>query len=209
MPVDLADLLRPAQTTVVTQECQNGVIGADAVFPELAEIARNGMLDAAARLVHGARAAGVQVVHCLAQRRDDGLGTPVNTRLHAAAARSPAGLAPGSREAEVVPEIGRDPSDLASSRLHGVAPMWGTNLDPLLRAVGTRTVVAVGVSVNVGLTGLVIGAVDAGYQVVVPRDAVAGLPREYADAVIEHTLSLIATITTTDGVLAAWSSDGS
>lgn len=189
---------------MVTQECQNGIVGADAVFPELAAVARDGMLDAAARVVHAGRAAGVQIVHCLAQRRDDGRGTPMNTRLHAAARRSPVGLAPGSREAEVVPELGHEPTDLASARLHGVAPMWGTNLDPLLRAVGVRTVVAVGVSVNVGLTGLVIGAVDAGYQVVVPRDAVAGLPREYADAVIDNTLALIATVTTADEVVAAW-----
>ena len=37
-----------------------------------------------------------------------------------------------------------------------------------------------------------------------PRDAVAGIPEEYAEAVIDNTLSLVATVTTTDDVLAAW-----
>ena len=32
-------------------------------------------------------------------------------------------------------------------------------------------------------------AVDLGYRVVVVTDAVAGVPREYADAVIAHTRS--------------------
>ena len=41
-------------------------------------------------------------------------------------------------------------------------------------------------------------AVNAGYRVVLPRDAVAGIPAEYGDAVIDNTLSLLATITTTD-----------
>ena len=48
-------------------------------------------------------------------------------------------------------------------------------------------------------------AVNHGYQFVMPRDAVAGIPESYADQVIDNTLSLLATITTTDEVLAAWS----
>ena len=52
----------------------------------------------------------------------------------------------------------------------------GTELDPVLRNLGIRTIVAAGVSVNVALTNLVFDGVNVGYQVVVPRDAVAGLP---------------------------------
>jgi biuret amidohydrolase len=59
--------------------------------------------------------------------------------------------------------------------------------------------------VNVGVTNLVMDAVNAGYQVVLPRDAVTGVPKEYADAVIDNTLSLLATVTTTDDVIGAWS----
>jgi hypothetical protein len=46
--------------------------------------------------------------------------------------------------------------------------------------------------------------VNAGYQVVVPRDAVAGLPADYVDAVFANTLGLIATVTTTADVLSMW-----
>jgi nicotinamidase-related amidase len=47
-------------------------------------------------------------------------------------------------------------------------------------------------------------SVNAGYQVVLPRDAVAGVPREYAGAVIDNTLALLTTITTTQDLIAAW-----
>ena len=47
-------------------------------------------------------------------------------------------------------------------------------------------------------------AVNAGYQMVLPRDAVAGIPVEYAEAVLDNTLSLIATLPATDDVLAVW-----
>src|SRR6185369_13980351 len=116
--------------------------------------------------------------------------------------RTARAVAPGSPEAEVLAEIGVDDTDLVLPRLHGVSPMHGTELDPVLRNLGVRTVVAVGVSVNVALTNLVFDAVNAGYQVVVPRDAVAGLPAEYVDAVFAHTLGLLATVTTTAEVVA-------
>ena len=51
-----------------------------------------------------------------------------------------------------------------------------------------RTVVATGVSVNLGVFGLAIEAVNLGYTVVVPRETVAGLPQEYAEAILANTL---------------------
>ena len=111
---------------------------------------------------------------------------------------------PGTPQAEIVPEIGIAESDLVLPRMHGLSPMSGTELDPVLRNLGVRTVVAVGVSVNVAIMNLVFDAVNAGYQVVVPRDAVAGLPPSYVDAVFEHTLGLLATVTTAAEVLGVW-----
>ena len=83
--------------------------------------------------------------------------------------------------------------------------MGGTDLDSILRNLGVSTVVAVGVSVNVAITNLVMDAVNAAYRVVLPRDAVAGIPADYCDAVIDNTLSLLASITTTDDLIGEWS----
>lgn len=59
-------------------------------------------------------------------------------------------------------------------------------------------------SVNVAITNLVMDAVNAAYRVVVPRDAVAGIPTDYSNAIIDNTLSLLATITTTDELIDTW-----
>jgi nicotinamidase-related amidase len=67
-------------------------------------------------------------------------------------------------------------------------------------------VVATGVSVNLGVFGMVLTALDLGYQVVLVRDAVAGVPPEYAEAVIENSLSLVSTVVTSDELVAAWKS---
>jgi nicotinamidase-related amidase len=206
VPLDLAALVDPVHTVVVTQECQVGVLGEQSAFPELASVARDsGLLEAAGRLVAGARAAGVDVVHCVAARRPDGRGSNHNARLFAVAAKADGQLTPGSEAVEVCPEIGVEGTDVVLTRLHGLGPMGGTDLDVVLRNLGARTVVGVGVSVNIGMTDFAFDAVNAGYQFVLPRDAVAGVPTAYADAVIDNTLSLVATVTTVDAVLGCWS----
>lgn len=205
MGVDLAALVDPAHTVVVTQECQVGVLGAASAFPELANAARDtGMLDAAGRLCAGARAAGVDVVHCVAARRPDGRGSNHNARLFAVAAKADGQLTPGTEAVEVCPELGVEPTDVVLTRLHGLGPMGNTDLDIVLRNLGATTVVGIGVSVNVGMTDFAFDAVNAGFQFVLPRDAVAGVPQAYADAVLDNTLSLVATVTTVDDVLACW-----
>jgi nicotinamidase-related amidase len=119
-------------------------------------------------------------------------------------AKSPRPLAPGSAAAAVVPEIGVAESDLVLARLHGLSPFSGTELDPILRNLGVRTIVATGVSVNVAIQNLAFDAVNAAYQVVIPRDAVAGFPREYVEAVFAHTLGAVATLVESADLVAAW-----
>lgn len=204
MPLDLRELVDPSHTALVTQECQKGVLGEDAVFPQLAEAARVAMIGNASRLAKAARTADVPVIHCIAARRSDGRGYNTNARLFGAARKSGVTLEPGTPATEVIDELDPQESDILSVRMHGIGPMWGTDLDPILRNLGVRTIVGIGVSVNIGMTNFVMDAVNAGYQFVLPRDAVAGLPREYADAIIENTLSLLATIVSTDDVIGAW-----
>ena len=62
-----------------------------------------------------------------------------------------------------------------------------------------------GVSLNLAIPNLVFDAVNRSYRVVLVADAVAGVPVEYGRQVIEHSLSLVATVTTTDELIEAWS----
>jgi nicotinamidase-related amidase len=197
-PLDLS------ASALVTSECQNGVIGEMSVLPELATAARATVIPNGARLCAAARVAGLPVVHGVAGRRPDDRGSNRNARLFGAMLKSPVRLDLGTPAAEVVPEFDLQPSDLVLSRIHGLNPMSGTDLDPILRNLGVSTIVVIGVSVNIAVTNLVMDAVNRGYQVVLPRDAVCGVPADYADAVIDNTLSLLATVTTTDEVVRAF-----
>ncbi|WP_099020627.1 cysteine hydrolase [Mycolicibacterium palauense] len=199
----LADLVSPGHTVVVTQELQGAVVGPNAGLGALAEEARREALPNIARLLPVARAAGVTVVHCLVQRRPDGLGSNHNARLFTMGQRS-VDISPGSEGATLLTEFGPEPEDLVLHRWHGLGPMGGTDLDAVLRNLGATTVVAVGVSLNVAIPNLVMDAVNAGYRVVLPRDGVAGIPTDYGAAIIDNTLALLATVTTTDALADVW-----
>jgi nicotinamidase-related amidase len=199
----LAELAAPEHTAIVTQECQGAVIGPNAGLAALAEEARRVALPNITRLLPAARAAGVRVVHCLVQRRPDGLGSNHNAKIFAIG-RGEVDVAPGTPGAAVLPELGAEPTDLVLSRWHGVGPMGGTDLDAVLRNLEVSTIVVVGVSLNIAIPNVVMDAVNAGYRVVLPKDAVAGIPAEYGAAMIANTLSLLATITTTDDLLQLW-----
>jgi nicotinamidase-related amidase len=205
MALDLASLVEPAHTALVTQECQVGVIGDAAVLRELANVAQRTAVPNMARLATAARRAGVSVVHCLAVRRADDRGSNSNARLFAGTRKLGIRIEPDSPEAEVIPEIGVAPDDLVLQRYHGLGPMGGTDLDAVLRNLGVTTIVGVGVSVNIAMTNFAMDAVNAGYQFVLPRDAVAGFPEDYADAVIDNTLSLVSTVVMADDLVSAWS----
>lgn len=202
----LSDLITPASTAVVTMEVQRGVCGDQAALPALAtEVAESGMISRLGGLCTAARAAGARVVHCTAAFRPDRAGSKANSRILAASAKSAAGrMNIGSPGVEVVPELGPDPADIVVQRLHGLTPFTSTSLDQILRNLGVSTVVATGVSLNVGVLGMVLSAVDLGYQVVVPRDAVAAIPASYADPLFDNTISMLATVCSTADIEAVW-----
>jgi nicotinamidase-related amidase len=202
MANDLARHLRPAQTAVLTMEMQRGVIGDLANLPELAaEAAATGIVDRAADLLRAARAAGVPVVHCIFESPD---AAELNAPILSAMARLPNRLAPGSEAAELVPELDAQMDDLIESRGHGVSPFGRTLLDATLRQLGISTVVVAGVSVNLGVLGLAIEAVNAGFRAVVATDAVCGLPRDYAEAVMRNSVALVATRASVQDIITAW-----
>lgn len=203
----LAELVDPGHTAVVTSEVQNGVVGERSALPVLA-VAAAPMIERLVVLCGSARRAGVPVIHATFARRPDGVGSNTNARLFHAMRGAPVGLHPGTAAVEVVAALGPEPEDLVLSRMHGLNPMAGTDLDAVVRNLGVTTVVVTGVSVNIAVTNLVMDAVNHGYQVVLPRDGVCGVPAAYADAVIDNTLSLLATVTTVDDIIGSWDAPG-
>jgi nicotinamidase-related amidase len=201
-PAPPSTALLPA--AVLTMELQRGVMGDLATFPELAAAAtERDVVANAARLLRAFREARLPVIHCAAEFRADRAGTVTNTPLHTAVLRRPEHLLEGTSATELVPGLGAETTDYVSSRRHGVAPFTGTPLHATLQELGVRVLAVAGVSTNLGVLGLCVEAVNLGYQVVVASDAVVGVPLDYADEVLRHSIALVAAVHTVDEIVGA------
>lgn len=204
MAPSLADLVAPGGCVLLLQEVQEGVVGPGSRLADLAAAATTvDLLSRLRELASVARRAGVPVVHCTAADMDGAFGANHNARLFGAARRMGAlQAADGESVRPVAGLLGE--GDLLIPRFHGLSPLTGSPLDSLLRNEGIGTVIVTGVSLNVAIPNLVFDAVNRSYQVVLVRDAVVGVPIEYGEMLIEHTLRPIATIASAAELAAAW-----
>src|SRR5262249_38220498 len=101
--------------------------------------------------------------------------------------------------------ISVEESDIVMSRMHGMSPMNDTGVDPVLRNLGVTTIVLTGVSLNVAIPNITMDAVNRGYYVVIPRDAVAGVPAECGEARRRTTRAMLAFLPPTDELISLWS----
>jgi nicotinamidase-related amidase len=192
-----------AATAVVCVECQNGVLGPESVLPALATDSA-GLVANLRRLLDGARERGVRVVHATYEGSLG--GEPTGTaRLWRALGPATAGWAPGGTETQVLPEL-LAPTDMVLPRHHGLFPTLDTELLPVLKGLGVRTVVLTGVSLNLALPTTAGHTTQAGFRLVVPRDAVGGTPMDYANGVLDNTIAVLGRITTVDELVAEWAS---
>jgi biuret amidohydrolase len=206
MAFDIRPLVTPATTALITNEVQSATVSGDGPLATAAARALPNIV----RLTKTARAAGVQVVHCTKMFRRDSLARNRNIVLYRLRGQVPAGpVAVDSRPVDgsaLVAELGPDERDLVMTRLHGMGSACDTGLIPVLRNLGVTTAVVTGVSLNIGIPNTVMDLVNQAFEVVVPRDAVAGTPEEYGEQMITHTLRFLATITTADDLVETWSS---
>jgi nicotinamidase-related amidase len=203
MPVDLKPFLEPARCAIVVFECQENIIGSGSRLSGLvASVQQRGLVPRLARLLACARGAGARVFFCTAEMRSDGLGrarTPLHDRTQRAAA--PAG---DESDTRIVPALGPEKGDVVIARSHGMSAFYDTGLDPCLRDLEIRTVIPTGVSLNIGVIGTSIEAVNHGYRVVVPEDCTAGDPPEYGEQVLRYSLRNLAYVTSSDRIAEIW-----
>ncbi len=205
----LPELLAKGRAAFVMTEIQPNVIGPKGPWPPLVEAAaKTNLVANAARIAAAGRAAGAPIFHCTADFLPGSFGRSSNGRLFNLGRSSgsdtplvdPDGFSP-------FPETWED-GDILMPRFNGLSCMHGTALDQVLRNEGITTIVLSGVSLAFGVLSTTIDCVDRGYQVIIPRDAAAGFPEAYAQAVLDNTLMMIANISTTDDVIAAWQAAG-
>lgn len=206
MPIELAPLLRPEHAGLVVFECLEGVIGEQSHLPGLATAAREvDLVENIRQLADAARSASVRVFYCTLEKRADGVGSPATSPLEQRMKQSGGGAPGGPNLGSFVEPLRPQPDDVVICREHGLTGFHESGLDLYLRNTGVRTVVLTGVSLNIGVVGTAIEAVNRGYSVVVPTDCVAGDPPEYGEQLLRYSLRNLAYLTTASEIAGHWS----
>jgi nicotinamidase-related amidase len=200
--LDVSAKLDPRQCAVVNMECQENLLGPDSVLPGLARTAADiGLLDTLVELFDAARSVGVTIYYCTDERRADGFGrgpNPITDRKGVFQGSGIGGHGP------VMAPIAPKPADVVFRREQGVTGFFATGLDPYLRNTGVSTVVLTGVSLNIAVLGTAIEAMNHGYTVIVPSDAVASDPPEYADYALRCTVRNVGYVVPSQNIIDVW-----
>lgn len=161
---------------------------------------RDDVLGAAGRLIDGARALGVPVIHVrLAVRPDYGdvaMNAPVFRQW-----RQLGAWTEGSWGAEFLDGLGPAADEAVVTHIRNNA-FYASTLAPCLAVHRPRRLVCAGVSTAYAVESTVRHAADMGYEVWVAADACSTATRERHDAAL-RAMSILATVATTDEVLAA------
>jgi nicotinamidase-related amidase len=207
MAIDLKEIARPGNTALMLMEIQQAVIGkaTPPLFTALRDAAEKVDLPTnAGSLLRAARSAGVKVFHCPAYHRGGQEGFITNCRLAQAVKRSEMPMTLGSEGVDFLPEVKPQGDEFVMWRFHSPTLFHDSSLDSVCRNLGITTVVLTGVSLNLGIPGSTIEAMNRNYRVVIPTDCVAGYPPEYGDMVLKNTLHGLAYLTTSRELAEAW-----
>lgn len=168
------------------------------------------MIPRLARLIGGARDAGVTVIHIQmtvlpGRRGESPAQLRFNMRLHLESYGPAAPLlyaVEGSPGHQIIPEVAPRAGDLIV-RKYRSGGFWGTNLDMLLRSNGVETVVVAGCTTEGCVESTARDALFNDYYVVIPEDCVASDdPRQHEASLflMRHRFD----IARSDDILTLW-----
>jgi nicotinamidase-related amidase len=209
----LEELVDPAHAALLVVDMQRDFCTPGGAFDKLGvDISMYpAMVPRLARLIDGARAAGVPVLYIQmtvlpGRISDSPAQIRFNLRLHLGSdgVIEPLDYTPdGSEGQQIIPELAPRDGDVVIKKYRSSA-FWGTNLDMLLRANGIKTCLVAGCTTEGCVESTARDAMFSDYYVVIPEDCVASDDRAQHDAsllLMRHRFDLA----TSDAILGVWS----
>ncbi|MGH7856331.1 MAG: cysteine hydrolase family protein, partial [Candidatus Binatia bacterium] len=197
-PVDRAALLLVELQNDMVHESNIGQKGLGGTLAP--RVHERQVLQKTARVLEAARPRGVPVlyVNMCAKPGFPRPPAPIYRRL----ARGKQALVEGTWGAEVHQLVAPRPEDFVLCRTVSFDGSYGTQLYPVVRMLGRTTLVVLGISTNFAVEGIVRASVNRGFEVVVVEDCCASISAEMHDWSIRNIMPVLATVTSSDELLA-------
>ncbi|AKH68685.1 nicotinamidase-like amidase [Spongiibacter sp. IMCC21906] len=192
------------QSALLINECQRGLLEAEhSVLPGITSHANTRQIvPRIAALAAAFREQGLPVIYINVEHRVDFAGVSINNPA-VAYIHHKKGLLEGSPQVDIVDGLAPQPTDHIVRRYSGMTAFYGNHLESLLHNLQRKCLVLAGVSTNAAIPGMLLGGLDRGYHIVIPEDAIAGSSQQAHDAIVEHMLTPLATLTTSKQVITA------
>ena len=178
--------ITPRSTAVITIDCRRGHLDPDiATMPVAPEHARTVVANVA-QLLSLARATGMPVIHVILQNRllPDGIVEPMHNPFWKAVEEANQRLTPtrhstisghnlvGSRQTELMPELGPEPGDLMITNKRRLSVFAGTDLEITLRQLKIDTVILAGINTNTCVLCAAFESLNLDLRTIVLKDGV-------------------------------------
>lgn len=189
---------------LLINEMQKFVVDpAYAGFPMLAQqVQERGIAAKISALAAAFRKAGAPIFHAPVRGRPDRIDVKGNSLITALSLKGTPIPADDPR-LDYVEGCEAHEGDIEINRTSGIIAMYGTPIDAMMRRMGVETVVVVGVSTNVGVSGNVIMAEEMGYHVIVAEDCIAGTDPVTHRTILEGQTKMLARIVQSEAIIAA------
>jgi len=189
---DATITIDPATTALVLIDLQKGIVAAKTFPLEAMEVVTR-----AGRLAAACREAGVTVILVHVDPGPDGMLFP---KVQADQPRPP--MKPPADFAELLPELGRQPSDVVVTK-HQPNAFYGTDLEVQLIRRRIRTIILGGISTNIGVEATARSAHERAYEQIFVPDVMASRDGEMHDHTVKRVLPTMGRVRSLDVVLSA------
>jgi gluconolactonase len=189
----MAIKLDPKKAALIIQDLQNDVISPGGAFEatgSAAHAASQNVVRNVKALAAAARAAGVPVIHVWYVVEKGAVGLKLNAPLFQGVKDSKA-LVRGTWGAGPVKGLEPKAGDhvVEKSRMNG---FHATNLDNLLRGLGTEDLIITGAWTNMSIEHTARHAADAGYRAIVVTDCCSSMNDDWHQAALGYALEFVA-----------------
>ena len=163
---------------------------------------RQGVIDNFVRLVAHCRQVGTPIIYITTYRRADNSDAPKT--VADVGGGGGAAMLEGTAAVEVIDELAPQDGDYIVVKPRFSA-YYGTNMDGILKSLGTETILVGGISTQRSVEGTAREAKNRDTQCVVVSDCCTAGEEDIHQMTIDHVLPLLVRVRNTDEVIAALS----
>jgi nicotinamidase-related amidase len=194
--------LDPKTSAVILIDMINAVAKGGNEPPYNVPANRQGVIDNFVRLVAHCRSVGTPLIYITTFRRPDNADAPKTVSDVGGGGGVP--MLQGTAAVEVIDELAPQAGDYVIVKPRFSA-YYGTNLEGILNALGTETILVGGISTQRSVEGTARDAKNRDTQCVVVSDCCTAGEEDVHEMTVKHVLPLLVRVRDTDEVIAALS----